>query len=224
MNERQQVRVGLIGPHYFETAGISLVQGRELTEAEIVHTAHFAVANEELSKRYFASGAGPIGARIQVPGLKISQPEVLTPPQGDQWFEIVGVAATASLSTTLFTVFAAVGLLLAAMGLYSVVAYTVAQRTHEVGIRMALGAQRSHILRLVTGSMMALIGIGTAAGLAVSIALSRFISRVVEGWNARDPVAFVAVAAELALTGLAACWLPARRATAIDPMKALRQD
>ena len=127
-------------------------------------------------------------------------------------------------STTLFSIFAAVGLLLAATGLYSVVSYTVAQRTHEFGIRMALGAQRRHVLRLVAGSMMVLIAIGTAAGLAGSMALSQVTSRFVEGWNPRDPVAYVAVAAVLVFTGLLACWFPARRATAIDPMAALRHD
>ncbi len=293
-SERQQLRVGLIAPQYFETVGIPLLEGRLLTEAEIVHNAHL---NEELRKRYFPSGSGPLGARIHVPGVKINQPEILTPPEGDQWFEVVGVAATARnrglqdppepaiyipynmatvpgatfllkteveplsivraarervrsvepdlpitevrtleeylsrferayprFSTTLFTIFAAVGLLLAATGLYSVVSFTVAQRTHEFGIRMALGAQRRHVLQLVAGSMTALIAIGTAAGLAGSMALSRVISRFVEGWNPRDPVAYIAVAAVLIFTGLLACWFPARRATAIDPMAALRHD
>ena len=295
--ERQQLHVGLIASQYFETVGIPLLQGRLLTEAEIVHNAHLAVINEELRKRYFPSGPGPLGARIHVPGLKIDQPEVFTPPEGDQWFEVVGVAATARnrglqeapepaiyipynmatvpggtfllktemeplsiaravrervrsveadlpvtevrtleeylsrferayprFSTTLFSIFAAVGLLLAATGLYSVVSYTVAQRTHEFGIRMALGAQRGHVLRLVAGSMMVLIAIGTAAGLAGSMALSQVTSRFVEGWNPRDPVAYVAVAAVLVFTGLLACWFPARRATTIDPIAALRHD
>ena len=295
--ERQQLHVGLIASQYFETVGIPLLQGRLLTEAEIVHNAHLAVINEELRKRYFPSGPGPLGARIHVPGLKIDQPEVFTPPEGDQWFEVVGVAATARnrglqetpepaiyipynmatvpgatfllktemeplsiaraarervrsveadlpvtevrtleeylsrferayprFSTTLFSIFAAVGLLLAATGLYSVVSYTVAQRTHEFGIRMALGAQRRHVLRLVAGSMMVLIAIGTAAGLAGSMALSQVTSRFVEGWNPRDPVAYVAVAAVLVFTGLLACWFPARRATTIDPIAALRHD
>jgi predicted permease len=93
--ERQQLRVGLIGPQYFETVGIPRLQGRLLTEAEIVHNAHFAVINEELRKRYFPSGPGPLGARIHVPGLKLSEPEIFTPPEGDQWFEVVGVSATA---------------------------------------------------------------------------------------------------------------------------------
>jgi putative ABC transport system permease protein len=127
-------------------------------------------------------------------------------------------------SMTLFSIFAAVALLLAATGLYSVVSYTVAQRTHEFGIRMALGAQRHHVLRLVAGSMMALIATGTVIGLTCSIALSRVISRFIEGWNPRDPVAYVTVAAVLVFTGLLACWFPARRATAIDPMDALRRD
>jgi predicted permease len=295
--ERQQLRVGLIGPQYFETVGIAVLQGRLLTEAEIVHNAHLAVINEELRKRYFPSGPGPLGARIHVPGLKVSEPEVFAPPEGDQWFEVVGVAATARnrglqespepaiyipynmatvpgatfllktdvdplsivraarerarsvaadlpvtevrtleeylsrferayprFSMTLFSIFAAVALLLAATGLYSVVSYTVAQRTHEFGIRMALGAQRRHVLRLVAGSMMALIGMGTVIGLTGSMALSRVISRFIEGWNPRDPVAYVTVAAVLVFTGLLACWLPARRATAIDPMAALRRD
>jgi putative ABC transport system permease protein len=295
--ERQQLRVGLIAAQYFETVGIPLLQGRLLAEAEIVHNAHLAVISEEFRKRYFPSGRGPLGARIHVPGVKIDQPEVFTPPGGDQWFEVVGVAATARnrglqeapepaiyipysmatvpsatfllktemeplsiaraareqvrsveadlpvtevrtleeylsrferayprFSTTLFSIFAAVGLLLAATGLYSVVSYTVAQRTHEFGIRMALGAQRHHVLRLVAGSMMVLIAIGTAAGLASSMALSQVTSRFVEGWNPRDPVAYVAVAAVLVLTGLLACWIPARRATAIDPIAALRHD
>ena len=127
-------------------------------------------------------------------------------------------------SMTLFSIFAVVALLLAATGLYSVVSYTVAQRTHEFGIRMALGAQRGHVLRLVAGSMMALIAVGTVIGLTGSIALSRVISRFIEGWNPRDPVAYATVAAVLLFTGLLACWFPAHRATAIDPMTALRRD
>jgi putative ABC transport system permease protein len=80
------------------------------------------------------------------------------------------------------------------------------------------------VLQLVAGSMMALIAIGTVIGLSGSMALSRVISRFIEGWNPRDPVAYISVAAVLAFTGLLACWFPARRATAIDPMAALRRD
>ena len=89
---------------------------------------------------------------------------------------------------------------------------------------MALGAQRSHVLALVAGSTMALTAVGTAIGITGSIALSRVISGFIQGWNPRDPVAYVIVAAVLVFTGLLACWFPARRATAIDPMAALRRD
>jgi len=127
-------------------------------------------------------------------------------------------------STTLFTIFAALALLLAATGLYSIVAYAVAQRTHEFGIRMALGAQRRDVLQLVAGSVTILLTLGVVAGLAGSLALSGIISRFVEGWNPRDPIAYVAVVSVLAMTGLLACWLPARRAVSIDPIAALRHD
>jgi predicted permease len=295
--ERQQLRVGLIGPHYFQTVGIPVLWGRSLTEAEILNNTHLGVINEELRKRYFPSDAGALGARIHIPGLKINQPDLVTPPEGDEWFEVVGVVATAlnrglqeppqpamyipykmltvpgatyllktqveptsivratrerlrsldadlpvtqirtleeflrrferaypRFSTTLFTLFAALALLLAATGLYSIVSYAVAQRTHEFGIRMALGARRRDVLQLVAGSMMVLVAIGIVAGLAGSFALSGMISRFVEGWNPRDPIAYVAVVTVLALTGLLACWFPARRATAIDPIAALRHD
>jgi putative ABC transport system permease protein len=111
-----------------------------------------------------------------------------------------------------------------ATGLYGIVSYAVAQRTHEFGIRMAMGTLRRDVLQLVVGSTMALIGVGTAIGLASSMALTRVLSRFIEGWNASAPVAYVAVDGVLAFTGLLACWLPARRATAIDPMAALRRE
>ena len=127
-------------------------------------------------------------------------------------------------STTLFSIFAGAGLLLAATGLYSVVSYTVARRTHEFGIRMALGAQRGDVLRHVLKATLALVATGSAAGLLASISLSGVVSRYVEGWNARDPWAFIAVVTVLLLVAVAACWVPIRRATAIQPMRALRHD
>ncbi len=125
-------------------------------------------------------------------------------------------------STVLFTIFAVVGLLLAAIGLYSVVSYTVTQRTQEFGIRMALGAPRADILRLVGGMTAKLLLTGMAIGLAGSLAMSRVIAHYVEGWDPNDPVAFAAVALILMTVALAACWRPARRATGIQPVNALR--
>jgi predicted permease len=125
-------------------------------------------------------------------------------------------------STTLFTIFAIVGLLLAATGLYSVVSYTVTQRTPEFGVRMAMGASRGDILRLVGGMTAKLMLTGMAIGLAGSLALSRVIAHYVEGWDPKDPVAFAAVAVILMAVALAAGWRPARRATRIQPVNALR--
>jgi predicted permease len=125
-------------------------------------------------------------------------------------------------STTLFTIFAVVGLLLAATGLYSVVSYTVTQRTQEFGIRMSLGAARTDILRLVGGMTAKLLVAGMVIGLAGSLALSRVIAHYVEGWDPNDPVAFVAVLLILTAVAVAACWRPARRATGIQPVNALR--
>jgi len=93
--DRQSLHIGLIGPHYFETAGIAMIEGRDLTPSEIISDRHLAVINEELRRRYFPSGMRPVGARIHVPGIKINQPNVFTPPGGDQWFQVIGVAATA---------------------------------------------------------------------------------------------------------------------------------
>jgi putative ABC transport system permease protein len=124
----------------------------------------------------------------------------------------------------LFGVFGAVALLLAAMGIYGVISYLVAQRTREMGIRLALGAQRQDLLKLVLGQGLALTLIGVAAGLALSFALTRFLSSLLYGVSAADPATFVAIALLLAVVALLASFLPARRAMKVDPITALRRD
>jgi hypothetical protein len=127
------------------------------------------------------------------------------------------------LAAWIFSTFAWLALALAAVGLYSVVSYTVAQRTNEFGIRMALGAERSHVLRIVFASTFGSVGGGVLAGVALSLALSTILAKWAEG-HVRDPVILVAGTLLLSLVAAIACAIPARHALAIDPMTALRRE
>jgi ABC-type antimicrobial peptide transport system permease subunit len=124
----------------------------------------------------------------------------------------------------LLGLFAALALILAAVGIYSAMAYSVSQRTHEIGIRTALGAQRWDVLRLVMkdGAKIALIGI--ASGIAGALALTRLMTSLLFEVKPTDPATFAGVAILLALVALAACYIPARRAMRVDPMVALRYE
>ncbi len=120
--------------------------------------------------------------------------------------------------------FAGIGLLLAAIGVYSVMAYAVSLQTREIGIRMALGAQQQHILRMVLRKGLLLVAAGIAAGLVTSLAVTRLLSSEIWGVPANDPWTFSAVVVVIVLVGSAACLLPARRASRVDPMIALRYE
>jgi ABC-type antimicrobial peptide transport system permease subunit len=120
--------------------------------------------------------------------------------------------------------FAAVALLLAAVGVHGVLSYTVAQRTPEIGIRVALGADPRAVWSLVLGQGAVLTILGVTIGLAGALALTRFLGSMLYGVSAHDPVTFVAVAAVLAAVATIATWLPARRAARVDPMIALRSE
>ena len=137
--------------------------------------------------------------------------------------EIVsGIVSAPRLAFLLLGVFASLALALAAIGIYGVTSYLVSQQTHEIGVRMAMGAQPSDISRMVLGHGARLAGIGIIGGTAAALALTRPLSSLLFGVSATDPLTFVGVAILLTTVALAACYVPARRAMHVDPVVALR--
>jgi predicted permease len=130
--------------------------------------------------------------------------------------------ASRRFAMILLAVFAALALVLASIGIYGVISYIVGQRTHEIGIRIALGAQRSDVLKMVLGQGARLAVIGVVIGLATAAGLTQLMARILYGVSATDPLTFALVAIVLTLVALVACYIPARRAMCVDPVVALR--
>jgi ABC-type antimicrobial peptide transport system permease subunit len=130
----------------------------------------------------------------------------------------------ASLETWMFGMLAALALILASVGLYSVLAYLVSQRTREIGIRMALGAQPGHVLRLIMKHALVLTTLGIALGIAGTLLTTRFMDGMLFGVTQRDPMTLFGVVGVLSLVALIACYVPARRAAHVDPLVALRYE
>ncbi|MEN3328601.1 MAG: hypothetical protein V7638_3408 [Acidobacteriota bacterium] len=147
----------------------------------------------------------------------ISQPALMETVLADK-------LAQRRLNMWLLGVFGAVALVLALVGIYGVISYTVTQRTHELGLRMALGAQPFHILKLIVGHGMSLAVIGIIIGLVGAFVLSRYLTTLVFGISVKDPIIFVGSAALLFIAALIACYIPARRALRVYPMQALRHN
>jgi ABC-type antimicrobial peptide transport system permease subunit len=128
------------------------------------------------------------------------------------------------LGATMFTIFGAIALLLAAIGLYSVIAYNVAQQSHELGVRVALGAQSRDVVRHVMRQGIGVAVVGLTLGLAIAAVASRFVTPLLYKVEPRDPMVFAGVAAVLLLVAVVASLVPARRASRVDPAVALRSD
>ena len=137
---------------------------------------------------------------------------------------MAGETAAPRSIASLFAAFAALALALGIIGIYGVISFFVGQRTREIGIRIAMGAQRRDILKLVVSEGLTLTAVGIIVGLGSALALTRFLSSLLYGVSATDPVDFAAVAVLFAVVALAASYIPARRAMRVDPLTALRYE
>jgi predicted permease len=272
-----------VSPGYFETVGMTLVNGRDIEERDSENAPQAAVINEAMARRYFP-GANPLGKVMEItagptkgkpieivgvvrdakyndlraevkPMFYISIQQL---PRALRTVEVRAQEPVAALSAsvrnalsevtkdimirravtlsdqvdrtlagerlmaTLCIFFGALALLLASIGLYGVLSYAVAQRTQEIGVRMALGATGQHVLWLMLRQNLTVVLIGFALGLALALACTRLLSTFLYGLSPTDPLAISLSVLLLILVALVACYLPARRATKVDPMIALR--
>jgi putative ABC transport system permease protein len=214
--------------------------GREFTVVGVVGDAHNSNLSRDPAPAMYFSAVSRLQALTDVVVRTNGSPEAALPAVRsrvhdmdaelpvstvrtmEQWVD--GSAARPRLNAVLLAIFAAVAMLIAAIGIYGVLSYSVSRRTREIGLRMAIGAQRPDVMRLVVreGMLVALAGIG--AGVLAALVASRALATLVFGVPVRDPGTFAAVAIVLAVVALSACCIPARRASRVDPIVALRDE
>jgi putative ABC transport system permease protein len=285
-DQRLDVVFRAVGPGYFSTMGIKILQGRDFNEQDKSDSVQVVVISEKTARHYWP-GENAIGKRLK-PGLTTSegpwyevigvvkdtrQNDFVAPPKMQMYFvhsqinfaapnalvvrtrvdplslatsvrnavwsidkdqpvsnirsmeEIISKAvARQRFSTLLLGVFAGLALILAAVGIYGVMSYSVAQRTREIGIRMAIGAQRTDVLMLTVSQGLRLVLIGVMVGLAAAVMLTRVMSSLLFGVSATDPVTFATIALVFMTAALLASYIPALRASKVDPMVALRYE
>ncbi len=277
-DEDPTVEYDEVGPRYFATMGIPLVEGREFTRADNESAPLAAVVNEFMAAKYWR-GRSPVGSRLQVKGrwmqvvgvAKMSKYRNLAEAQKPFFYvamrqninglnlnirtslspeaatkalvheihaldanlapgevitmqeQVVRTTAVQRVAVTMLGVFGGLALLLAAIGLYGVMSYTVSQRTRELGLRMALGASTSNLLGFVLSHGLALTAGGVVLGAAAALSLTRLMGNLLYNVSPRDPQAFGSAFVVMAAAALAACFLPAWRAARTDPVHALRQ-
>jgi putative ABC transport system permease protein len=201
---------------------------------------HLSLRNEDSPEMYLPQTQIPFNIMSLVIRTNVSNPNALTvsvrrelaaldgtiPLTSVQVFDeyISRSLARARFNTLLLSIFAGTALLLTAIGIYGVMAYSVSQRTNEIGIRIALGAGKSSIFRLIVGQAMTLVGISLVVGLAGAFAATRLLNSLLFGVGASDPVTFIAIVLLVSAVAFIAAWLPARRATRVDPIIALRAE
>jgi putative ABC transport system permease protein len=201
---------------------------------------HLALKNEDSPEMYLAQTQIPFSVMSLVVRTSVSDPAALTsavrkelaamdssiPLTSIRVFDeyVSRSLARPRFNALLLSIFAGVALVLTAIGIYGVMAYSVAQRTNEIGIRIALGAGQSSIFRLVVGQAMMLVAISIAIGLAGAVAATRLLDSLLFGMGASDPLTFVGIALLVSVVAFLAAWLPARRAANVNPIVALRAE
>jgi putative ABC transport system permease protein len=171
------------------------------------------------------TGVGPMSLEPEVRSLVSSMDRDIPVTDVHSMEDLIGLQlAGPRFATVLMGAFAGLALALTAVGLYGVMAYSVASRTREIGVRLALGAQRTTVLTMVLRQAAVLVGVGMAMGLAASLAWAPLLHSMLYGAASRNPLVLAGVCAVVALAGLTAACLPAMRAASIDPMRALRNE